>query len=87
MDKNEQQKYGRFLSNTHDYRRPDAERMHIYSHYAMSNGLDACKREWEQHLAWINENVIGPPESSDFYTVEELEQQGMIGIYKPIDKQ
>lgn len=37
--------------------------------------------EWQYHLDWINENVIGPPKGTDHYTVEQLEEMGMIGIY------
>lgn len=73
---------GRHLSNIFDHRRKDAEGMHCYSHSAMFNGLHAMRQEWLSHLDWINENVIGPPEATDRYSVEELEAMGMIGIYK-----
>ena len=71
---------GRHLSNISDHRREGAKTMHIYSSAAMRNP-SAIDVEWQQHLNWIAENVIGPPEATDYYTQEELGKMGMIGIY------
>lgn len=71
---------GRHLSNISDHRREDAKTMHGYSSAAMRNS-SAKDFEWQQHLEWITENVIGPPKATDHYTQEELEKMGMIGIY------
>ena len=72
----------KFLSNTYDPNRPDAERHFAYSTHAVINGPEAMRLEWEQHLKWINKNVIGRPKATDYYTVKELEEMGMVGIYK-----
>lgn len=54
--------------------------MHCYSSAAVRNP-SAKDSEWKHHLNWIAENVIGPPKATDYYTQEELEKMGMIGIY------
>lgn len=38
-------------------------------------------REWAEHLRWIREHVTGRPKASRYYTVEQLEKMGMIGVY------
>lgn len=77
---------GRHLSNIGDHRKPHAEMMHCYSYHANFDPA-ARRHEWESHLRWINENVIGPPKATDHYTQSQLEEMGIIGIYAPIDSQ
>ena len=77
---------GRHLSNIGDHRKPHAETMHCYSYHACFDPT-ARKHEWESHLRWINENVIGPPKATDHYTQAQLEAMGMIGLYAAIDGQ
>lgn len=72
---------GKFLSNIYDHRLPDAKQTHVYSYYAMSAGTEVMDIEWQHHLDWINQNVIGQPQATKWYTVEQLEKMGMIGIY------
>lgn len=75
-------KLGRHLSNIFDHRGPNAEAMFTYSYHAWIEKSDGPrKREWNSHLRWINENMIGPPKETDHYGSQELKDQGMIGIY------
>lgn len=60
----------RHLSNIYDHRKPDARNT-------------TPEEAWRQHLEWINRNVIGRPQATETYTVEQLEAMGMIGIYAP----
>jgi hypothetical protein len=50
----------------------------------MDNGEHAMKSEWQYHLKWINENVIGPPLTTDKYTQKELERMNMVGVYEKL---
>jgi len=80
-------KHGKFLSNTYDPREPDAKRCHIYSHHAVHNGQTAIDFEWEQHMKWINANVIDRPKATKKYTTEQLEKNGLVGIYAPVESE
>ena len=37
----------------------------------------------ERYQAYARGKVIGPPQATPTYTVEELEMQGVVGIYAP----
>lgn len=75
--------HGRHLSNIFDHQVPEAQFRHCYSFESMQDGREAMAEEWQDHLGWINNNVIGPPKATDHYTQEELVEMGMIGIYAP----
>lgn len=77
--------YGRHLSNIFDHRRPDAQEKHCYSFEAMDRGYEGVREEWQHHLDWIKNHVVGPPKATDHYTQAELIGMGMIGIYAPSD--
>lgn len=71
---------GRFLSNTYDPRRPEVKQ---YLRLSYHDWLDpqGHDRAWKRHMEWIDAGVIGRPEATDTYTVEQLEAMGMVGIY------
>lgn len=72
----------RHLSNIPDPRIPRTkEYFTCYTYYEWCNGPSAIEAAWERHLEWVNSNVIGRPKATEKYTVEELENMGMIGIY------
>jgi len=71
----------KFLSNIYDPSKEDAPQYHTYSFHAHMNGQEAMKQEWERHLEWVNSNIVGPPQGTDYYNVEELEARGIVGIY------
>lgn len=52
-----------------------------YSYDAWVKGPSAREREWQRHMDWINNNVIGEPEATPFYTVEQLKNMRLVGIY------
>mgnify|MGYP006352070807 CR=1 FL=1 len=71
----------RHLSNLFDPRTEDARKNFTLSYHAHFDSALA-DREWEWHMKWVNENVIGRPHASEYYTVEQLEERGMVGLYK-----
>lgn len=66
----------RFCGNTYDPRKPDSER-HI--RYDWNEHPDVSL---ERHRLHIRSKLIGKPQGSDVYTVEELEQQSYVGLYR-----
>lgn len=57
------------FDNAYDHRRDDAL-------LKFSGGA-----EFERYLDFVRKFVIGPPQATPFYTREQLEEQGMIGLY------
>jgi len=41
----------------------------------------SSETEWQHHLDYISLHVVGPPKGTAKWSVKELEEQGMIGIY------
>lgn len=75
----------KFLSNTYNPNLPNA-RMYFTTSYEGYLNPDLGNYEYEQYLKWINENIVGEPQGSDTYTVEQLKEMGYIGIYKQEDE-
>lgn len=71
----------KFLSNTYNPKLPNAERYLTYSISAYQNGGDAMKQEWLYHLKWVKEHAIGSPQETEKYSVSELKNEGLVGIY------
>ena len=70
------------LSNIFDHRLPKTRDTFTgFTYHEWREGPQAIERAWLRHLEWINQNVIGPPKATDYYTVEQLKASGMIGIY------
>ena len=74
-------RHGRHLSNIFDHRLPRGRMCHVYSFHAWDSGQAAMDAEWQHHLNWIDEHVIGRPKATEKYTQKDLEEMGMIGIY------
>ena len=36
---------------------------------------------WQEHLRFREGKIVGRPRANDRYTVEQLEEQGLIGLY------
>ena len=71
------------LSNIFDPRKPKTrQRFCGYSYEEWLEGYTGIDRAWQRHLDWVNENVIGPPSATEKYSQQELEDMGMVGIYK-----
>ena len=37
---------------------------------------------WQNQVEWLKGKLIGKPKATTLYTVEELEAQNLVGIYK-----
>lgn len=72
----------RFLSNIYDPHREDARERFTFSSKAASDH-ELANLEWERQMGWVNENIIDRPMATDKYTVGQLEEFGMVGIYAP----
>ena len=42
--------------------------------------------ELKNHKKWLKDKVIGEPKATNFYTVKQLKDMGMIGIYVKDDE-
>ena len=76
------------LSNIYDHRIRDARVVFGLPDDTAEREILGIKiprhRTWEEHLAWINLNVIGPPLQTPYLSRRKLEDtQNMIGIYEP----
>ena len=66
----------KWLSNSPDYR--DRKTMFDVPVYELKTHEQAW-REWNE---WVADKIIGPPQATEHYTVEQLEAMGLIGIYQ-----
>lgn len=63
---------GKWISNTYD---PDGA--YIKDWTFLSN------QSPKEYVNWVNQFVRGRPMATEHYTVEQLEEMGMIGLYEP----
>ena len=35
----------------------------------------------ERHRQWLKDKIIGEPKASEKYTVEQLKEMGLVGVY------
>lgn len=65
-----------FLTNTHD---PNDKRAEMHVDY---RPLQETRREaWLRHLEWLKDKVVGEPQATKHYTVEQLKEMKLVGIY------
>ena len=74
-------KLGRHLTNTADPNGKYGRALFTYSNNAVDCGQAAQDAEWQHHLDYISLHMVGPPKGTAKWSVKELEEQGMIGIY------
>ncbi len=72
---------GRFLSNIFDPCSPNARMYLTYSYHAFCCGAKAMDAEWQQHIDWVNENIICLPKATKTYTQQQLIAMDVVGIY------
>lgn len=65
----------RFLTNIYNPEQPDAKIL-LTRHF--DETVDGA---WQQHLRWLKGKIIGDPQATDDYTVEELKSLDMVGVY------
>ena len=67
----------RFLSNTHD---PKDKLAPMF----VDRRFDETQEEaWRNHLEWLKGKVIGDPQATEAYTVAQLKEMGLVGVYMP----
>ena len=71
-------KLGRFISNFVDPNRHDAKERFRFTTYA---DFAQAEEEWRGHLDRLAKGVIGPPQGTEKYSVKQLKDAGLIGLY------
>lgn len=71
---------GKFLSNISNPKSADARKYFTHNKEAFLDS-ELADLEWQYYLDWVEKNEIGRPSPTEHYTVEELENMGMVGIY------
>ena len=67
----------RFLSNIHDPKDKFAPML-------VARRFDETQEEaWCWHCEWLKGKVIGDPQATEAYTVAQLKEMGMVGVYMP----
>jgi hypothetical protein len=67
----------KWLSNIYNPKEDDAR-------YHVTRMIDETDQEaWERYLDWLKGKVIGQPKATSAFTVEELEEMKMVGVYLP----
>jgi len=65
----------KWLTNLYDPRSKDAEKYII-------TGINQTKmQEWRNQKNWLDGKTIGEPKATKDYTVEQLKEMGMVGVY------
>ena len=67
----------RFLSNTHDPKDKNAPM------FVARSSDETQEQAWANHLYWLKGKFIGEPQATEAYTVEQLKEMGMVGVYMP----
>jgi len=71
----------RWLTNTYDPSLPDV-RMHVVRCFP-----ETFEESWRLHLDYLKDKIIGEPQATEKYTVEQLKAMGMVGVYTTREKE
>ena len=66
----------RFLTNT--------KKVKSFSDFTANFGIkDGCDmyEQYETHVQWLSDKIIGKPQPTDWLSTERLMQQGLVGVY------
>ena len=66
----------KFLTNTHDPKDKYAKMYVAHSLY------ETPAEAWAHHVEWLKDKIIGEPQATETYTVEQLKEMGMVGVYR-----
>lgn len=66
-----------FLTNTHDPKDKNAK-MYVARRFDQSQ-----EDAWYWHCKWLEGKVIGDPQATEAYTVAQLKEMGLVGVYMP----
>jgi hypothetical protein len=65
----------RWISNTFDPSKPDADRY-------VTRSFEETQAEAVRHYReWLADKIIGEPQPTPAYTVKQLKEMGMVGVY------
>ena len=65
-----------FLTNTHDPKDKYAKM------YVARSIYETPEEAWAHHVEWLKDKVIGEPQATEAYTVEQLKEMGLVGVYR-----
>lgn len=65
----------KFLTNTRDPKDKHAKM------YVARSIHETPEEAWAHHVAWLKDKVIGEPQATEAYTVEQLKELGLVGVY------
>lgn len=65
----------RWLSNTYNPNLPDAK------HHVDTMPHQTPEEAWHWHKVWLSGKIIGEPQATDTYTVEQLKAMDLVGVY------
>ena len=65
----------RFLCNTYDPKDIRNKR------YLTTPPHETPEDALRHHLEWLKDKVIGEPQATETYTVEQLKEMGLVGVY------
>ena len=66
-----------FPTNTHDPKDKNAKK------YVARRTHETQEEAWANHLYWLKGKVIGEPQATEAYTVAQLKEMGLVGVYMP----
>ena len=64
-----------FLSNTHDPKDPHADM------YVARSFHETYEEAARHHREWLKGKIIGKPRASKYYTVKQMEEMQLVGVY------
>lgn len=72
-----------FLTNTHDPADVEAAKRSLVLSFEEWQDPDGRERCWQNHLKWLEGKIVGDPQPSEKYTVEQMKEMGLVGVYAP----
>lgn len=75
---------GRHLSNIRDPNDKFGRMGRSVSYEVWQNGPQAMEFERQMQMQWVRANLIRRPKATKFYSVEQLEDMHMVGLYQPL---
>ncbi len=66
----------KFLGNTHDPQDEENAKMYVVRRFGETHD-----EAWKHHIEWLKGKVIGDPQATEAYTVRQLKDMGMVGVY------
>jgi hypothetical protein len=71
----------KWLTNIYDPRKTEEAKRSLCLSFDEASDPQGRERAWQRHLEWLADKVVGRPQASGTYTVEELEVMGLVGVY------